>query len=149
MQIQERKRRVIVEMRSLFLKIFLWFWLASILIIVSTFVLFSLFEPFTPPREDGRHIRRMSHFGRTAVEILEQDGPDALQDFISQKGRGRGRRHIFLFNEKSREVSGNAPPSHVRELAERAARAVLQSFSDMIKIFFWPGLYTDPEAGIT
>jgi two-component system sensor histidine kinase CpxA len=134
-------------MRSLFLKIFLWFWLASILIIVSTFVLFSLFEPFTPPREDGRHIRRMSHFGRTAVEILERDGPAALQAFMSQKKRGRGRRHIFLFDEKSREVSGKAPPSHVRELADRALKSGVTEFQRHDKSIFLARTIYGPGGG--
>ncbi len=115
-------------MRSLFLKIFLWFWIASILIIVSTFALFTLLEPFSPPREDGRHIRRMSHFGKTAVEILERDGSDALQNFLSDRKRGHRRRHIFLFDEKSRLVSGNAPPPHVRELAESAGKSGVTEF---------------------
>jgi signal transduction histidine kinase len=138
MLIRERKRRVTVKMRSLFLKIFLWFWLASILIIVSTFVLFSLFEPFTPPREDGRHIRRMSHFGRTAVQVLENDGPTALKNFMSKKrkGRGRGRGQIFLFNEKSREVSGKAPPPHVRELSKKAAKSGVTEFQRHDKRIF-------------
>ncbi len=117
-------------MRSLFLKIFLWFWLASILIIVSTFVLLSLLEPFTPPREDGRHIRRMSHFGRTAVEILEREGPEALQDFMARRGRGPGpgRRHMYLFDDKTNVLLGKTPPSHIKELAERAAKSGVTEF---------------------
>ncbi len=114
-------------MRSLFLKIFLWFWLASILIIVSTFVLLSLLEPFGPVQEDGRRIRRMANFGRTAVEILEQEGPRALQKFIQRREQRRGR-HIFLFDENLKPVTGKRPAPDVRELAGRARESGATEF---------------------
>jgi two-component system sensor histidine kinase CpxA len=115
-------------MRSLFLKIFLWFWVASVLIIVSTFVIFSLIEPFAPPQEDGRQIRRMSRLGRTAIGILESKGPEAMRDFIFLKGRGQGRRHIFIFDQNAKEVSGKVPPPHVMELTERAGKSGVTEF---------------------
>ncbi len=134
-------------MRGLFVKIFLWFWLASILIIVSTFVLFSLLEPFTPPPEDGRHIRRMSHFGRTAVEMLEREGPDALKDFMSRRKRGPGRRHLFLFDEQVKVVSGKPSPPHIRELAERAAKSGVTEFQRYDKSFFLARTIYGPSGG--
>ena len=114
-------------MRSLFLKIFLWFWLASILIIISTFVLFSLLEPFGPVREDGRRIRRMANFGRTAVGILENEGPRALQNFIQRREQRRGR-HIFLFDENLKPVTGKRPAPDVMELAGRARESGATEF---------------------
>ena len=114
-------------MRSLFVKIFLWFWLASIVIIVSTLVLMSVFEPFEPLREDGRRIRRLAHFGRNAVEILERDGSVALKDFISRRGRRRGRQ-LFLFDKNSAPVTGKVPPPHVKDLAGRAAKSGVTEF---------------------
>jgi two-component system sensor histidine kinase CpxA len=115
-------------MRSLFVKIFLWFWLASLLIIVSTFVLFSLFRPFEPVREDGRHIRRMAHFGSRAVEILEQKGSGALQKFIRRREERRGKHDIFFFDENSRSVTGREAPPDISELAARAGESGITEF---------------------
>jgi two-component system sensor histidine kinase CpxA len=116
-------------MRSLFVKIFLWFWLASILIIASTLILMSVLEPFEPIREDGRYIRRLAHFGRTAVDLLEQDGPDALRDFVSQRGRRHGPgRNLFIFDKKMVSFTGRPAPSHVTDLAERAAKSGVTEF---------------------
>ena len=115
-------------MRSLFVKIFLWFWLASILIIISTFVLFSLFRPFEPLREDGRHIRRMAHFGSRAVEVLEQEGPGALQEFIQRREERRGRHNVFFFDENSRSVTGREAPPDISELAARARESGITEF---------------------
>jgi two-component system sensor histidine kinase CpxA len=117
-----------INMRSLFLKIFLWFWLASILIIVSTLVLLSVIEPYRPFREDGRHIRRMTNFGRTAVDILESEGPSALQEFINRRERRPGRHGVFLFDENSKTVTGRQPPPDVRELAGRARKSGITEF---------------------
>jgi two-component system sensor histidine kinase CpxA len=114
-------------MRSLFLKIFLWFWLASILIIVATFVLFSLLEPFAPPREDGRRIRRMANIGRTAVGIFENEGPGALEGFIQRREQRRGR-HIFLFDENLKPVTRKRPAPDIREIAGRARESGATEF---------------------
>ena len=119
-------------MRSLFVKIFLWFWLASILIIVSTFMLFSLLEPFAPLREDGRRIRRMAHLGRTAVSILENEGPEALQEYIQHREKRRGR-HIFLFDKNLESVAGKRPSPDVRELAVRARDSGATEFKRLEK----------------
>jgi two-component system sensor histidine kinase CpxA len=114
-------------MRSLFFKIFLWFWLASILIIGSTLVLVSLLEPYQPLREDGRHVRRSARFGRMAVDILERQGPHALQEFINRRGHRPGR-HVFLFDENSEPVTDRNPPLHVKELARQARESGATEF---------------------
>lgn len=115
-------------MRSLFLKIFLWFWLASILIIISTFVLFSLFRPFEPLREDGRSIRRMAQFGSRAVEVLERKGPGGLQELIRRREGRRGKYDVFFFDENSRSVTGREVPPDISELAVRARESGITEF---------------------
>lgn len=115
-------------MRSLFVKIFLWFWLASILIIVSTFALFSLFRPFEPLREDGRNIRRLAYTGSRAVGVLERRGADALKEFIHRREERRRGHHIFLFDKNSRPVTGREAPPDIRGLAARARESGVTEF---------------------
>jgi len=109
-------------MRSLFVKIFLWFWLASIMIIGSTIMLMSVIEPHRPFREDGRLVKRLSREGQKAVNILENRGPDSLRKFMHGK-RQRPGRHVFLFNDKNEAVTGRNVPPEAMELSSRANKS--------------------------
>jgi two-component system sensor histidine kinase CpxA len=117
-------------MRSLFFKIFLWFWLASVLIIVSTLVLLSLLEPYRPVREDGRQVRRLARIGIRAVDILDREGSEALQRFLSDRERRPGT-HFFLFDEEITAVTGQPVPREARELASRAQLSGVTEFVRM------------------
>jgi len=114
-------------MKSLFAKIFLWFWLASLLIIVSTVTLVSLLEPYRPVPEDGRIVKRMARQGQRAVEILERHGEQALQEFIHNKARRQGRR-VFLFNEKIETIGAAVPPPEAGQLAARSGKSGVTEF---------------------
>ncbi len=114
-------------MRTLFVKIFLWFWLASILIIVSTVALVSIFEPFRPLPKDARVVKRMAHQGQRAVEILELHGPEALQNFLIHKEQRQGR-HLTLFNEKIQVEAGQNVTAEERELASRSGQSGIAEF---------------------
>jgi len=114
-------------MRSLFVKIFLWFWLATIFIIGATLVLMSLIAPYNPMREDGRQVRRLARDGQWAVRILEQDGPEALRAFLEGKERRPGARY-FLFGENSETVTGRHPSSDMKDLAARAKESGVTEF---------------------
>ncbi len=124
-------------MRSLFLKIFLWFWLASILIIVSMLVLVSFLEPYRPVPEDGHIVKRMAHQGRRAVEILESGGPGALHDFMQRRGRRRGwqGRNVFLLNENLETVTEQEVSPEARELAVRAGESGVTEFLKLKESF--------------
>jgi len=113
-------------MRSLFVKIFFWFWLA---ILLSGVVLFLLaVTTRSGPVAEHRHRlfeqrrqltgQTLALYGQAAAEIMERNGPSALDDFSARVERSEGIR-TFLF--PAQEESGswrNAPPA-VRELAER------------------------------
>jgi two-component system sensor histidine kinase CpxA len=121
-------------MRNLFLKIFLWFWMASILIIVSTLVLMSVIEPYRPVREDGRRVKRLAREGQRAVEILERDGPDALHNFIARKERRPGRK-VYLLNEESETVTMRQVAPEAKKLAARARGSGVTEFRKLEKSF--------------
>jgi signal transduction histidine kinase len=106
-------------MRSLFIKIVLWFWPAMILVAGAAMLSLRAYED----REEG--LRTLSRdfanpAGNVAAEILEDDGADALRQYLERWARHAGFRG-FLFDAHGVEISGqNVPP----EAAEAAARAV-------------------------
>ncbi len=106
-------------MRSLFLKIFLWYWLANLLVFGALAVVFMWTEP-GPPRGSFHRMldRAMATHGQEAVDILESDGRLALQDYVD-KLQSASEVQIFLFDEQGREVLGQTAPPEVQELAAR------------------------------
>jgi signal transduction histidine kinase len=121
-------------MRSLFVKIFLWFWTASILIIVSTLMLASLLEPYRPFREDSRLVRRIVRIGSLAVDVLERKGPEALAGFIEAR-TGRTGRNFYIFDENMKPVDGEQIPPEAKALAEQAEESGVTEFVRLEKSF--------------
>jgi len=119
-------------MRSLFIKIFLWFWLATIFIIGATLVLMSLISPYSPVRGEGRQVRRLAREGQSAIRILQQQGPEALRAFLDQRERRPGVRY-FLFDENSEALAGSHPPSDMKDLADRAKESGVTEFKRLDK----------------
>ena len=62
------------------------------------------------------------------MEILEREGPSALQELINRRERRPGRRNVFLFDENSETVTGRTPPPGVEELAVRARNSGVTEF---------------------
>jgi two-component system sensor histidine kinase CpxA len=106
-------------MRSLFIKIFLWFWLAMILVAGAAVVSLNLY--LNTDRE-GIRILPMNFrdpAANMAIAALEEGGPAALQQHFERWGRDSGFRG-FVFDDRGMEVSGQDPPPEVVELAQRA-----------------------------
>jgi two-component system sensor histidine kinase CpxA len=116
-----------MRMRSLFVKIFFWFWLA---IMLSGVVLF-LLAVTTRSGPVAEHRHRLSEqrrkltgqtlalYGQAAVEILERNGPAALDAFSARVESSESIR-TFLFPVQEEPGSGREAPPAVRELAKRA-----------------------------
>jgi two-component system sensor histidine kinase CpxA len=109
-------------MRSLLLKIFLWFGLAMVVVNVASFVTGILMERRS---QSGRPNPMSPVFGvyaQTAVEILERDGKEALATYLV---RVRNVSHIdaVLLNEQGEELSGLESPPGAREVATRAQQS--------------------------
>ncbi len=121
-------------MRSLFVKIFFWFWLAMILVAGAAVV--SLHTYMNPEKEGLRTLD--ANFkdpgAYVAMETLEQSGPVALRQHLE-----RGERHMgiqgFRFNDAGTELTGRAVPREVAELnlhvKETGTGASLRSESHM------------------
>ena len=114
-------------MRSLFVKVFLWFWLATTLSGLALFLI-GLATQTGPPAE---HRRRMTEqwryltgqtlalYGETAAALLERDGRAALEDYTALLERTSGIR-IVLFLRGKEAVFDREASADAQRLAERA-----------------------------
>src|SRR5829696_4726868 len=94
-----------ISFRSLYLKIFIWFWLAMILINVVLFAAFALTRP-TPTRRSFRDLAQTGPNAQRAAEIYEQSGVSAT-----------------FFDEAGTELSGRTVPQKAQELSARATES--------------------------
>jgi two-component system, OmpR family, sensor histidine kinase CpxA len=107
-------------MRSLFVKILLWFGLAMVLVNIASFATGILTERrFQPPRNHP-FATTMSLFGETAAGIYERDGTFALHSYLDRIERVSSISTV-LFDESGRELSGRAVSENARTLASRPA----------------------------
>lgn len=107
--------------RSLYLKIFIWFWVAMIIINVATFAIFALTRP-TPIRRSWRDLTQVGPNAQRAAEIYEQSGAAALTSALQQTEKSSGVSATF-FDENGKELSGRAAPPGAGELIARAAES--------------------------
>src|ERR1041384_6158894 len=98
--------------RSLYLKIFIWFWLAMIIINVVLFVAFALTRP-TPTRRSWRDLAQTGPNAQKAVEIYEQSGASALSAALQATEKSSGVSATF-FDETGKELSRSE--EHTSEL---------------------------------
>jgi two-component system, OmpR family, sensor histidine kinase CpxA len=131
-------------MRSLFIKIFLWFWVAMAMISFASFLSAVATEshPFfdmpwlrilVRPHHKG-HLKMQSgsfagHWisvagnslrlaGQTGVEIYERDGKKALFDYFDELERSV-RIRLFLFDDRDEQLTRWPIPPEVGELSSR------------------------------
>jgi len=107
-------------MRTLYLKIFVWFWLAMVLV-GSVFVI----SAATLMRQDvSDELRPMIGGGlvmmaNRAIEVYERDGIEALDEVMRELAR-RTRSTPFLFGEQLEELRGREVSDAARDLVTRA-----------------------------
>jgi two-component system sensor histidine kinase CpxA len=104
--------------RSLYLKIFIWFWLAMIIINVATFGIFALTRP-TPVRRSWRDLTQVGPNAQRAAEVYEQSGSAALATALQSTEKSSGVSATF-FDESGKELSGRTPPPGAGELITKA-----------------------------
>src|SRR3954447_25906532 len=105
-------------MRSLFLRLFLWFGIAMILVNIASFVTGILTERrFHPPR--NHPLAPMTGLvAQTAVETFEFGGAPALRSYLSRLQSTSAVRAVLL-NQKGEDVSGEPVPENIRSLSTR------------------------------
>jgi hypothetical protein len=104
-------------MRSLFLKIFIWFGLAMAIVISANFLSsYVTFREDTRGRPPGNFT---TMFAQTAVEKLEREGTSGANNYLDALEKTTLTRS-YLFDQNGNEITGrNAPP----EAIEAASRA--------------------------
>lgn len=109
-------------MRSLFLKVFLWFWLAMVLVI-GALVITSYFTRREPAMRPPQFIEGIvSAYSRMAVETFERDGASALSSYLQRLERETDVR-AYLFDQNGSELAGReSSVPDVKDMAERVAR---------------------------
>ena len=107
-----------ISFRSLYLKIFIWFWLAMIIINVVLFAAFALTRP-TPTRRSFRDLAQTGPNAQRAAEVYEQSGPAALSAALQATEKAGGASATF-FNENGTELSGRPVPPKAQELSAKA-----------------------------
>jgi len=110
-----------IPFRSLYLKIFIWFWVAMIIINVATFAIFALTRP-TPIRRSWRDLTQVGPNAQRAAEIYEQSGAAALTSALEATQKSSGVSATF-FDESGQELSGRTAPLGANELIARAAES--------------------------
>lgn len=107
-------------MRSLFLKVFLWFWLAMALVIGALFLTTELTRRRQQlPASTGMD-RAMDGFARLAALTFEREGREGLVKLFGDFG-DTPDVVFYLFDEQGAEVTGRNAPPGVREMVRRAS----------------------------
>jgi two-component system, OmpR family, sensor histidine kinase CpxA len=122
-----------IHFRSLYLKIFVWFWLAMIIINVAFFAAFALTRP-TPSRRSWREVAQVGPNAQKAAEIYEQSGAAALTAALQTTEKSSGVDSTF-FDQSGHELSGRNVPSAASEMIARVGET-----NDMEFNFNGPGI---------
>ncbi|MCA1814922.1 MAG: HAMP domain-containing protein [Acidobacteria bacterium] len=108
-------------MRSLFLKVFLWFWLAMALVASSIMLIVHATRGGPPPPRPPQFVESVvAAYARNAAETYERDGAPSLDTFlrhVESESNVRAR----LFDADARPLAGGETSEDERELARRVA----------------------------
>jgi two-component system sensor histidine kinase CpxA len=99
-------------MRSLFLKIFLSYWLAFALFLVTT-ILVTL--ALRPPRESSGAESAQQKFLTEAVQAYKTGGTGAVNTYLRNL-RETQRVHAFLFDQQGHNLSGHGVPEWIERV---------------------------------
>ena len=107
----------------IFMKIYLWFWLASFVIFFSQVTLDKVMQS-GPRVNEMRHADRyvLSLVGQAAVDILEREDISSLERYISTMEQS-ALIIFFLFDSTGNEVTGKKRPADIDSLAALAEKS--------------------------
>ncbi len=108
--------------RTLFLKIFVWFWLAMAFIVLAILVATDIAQPDQRSAPSRNVIGNMLVVtGKAAANLFERDGRPALVDYLEHLER---TAHIqaVLYDERGEELSGRPAPRACRDLLDQIKR---------------------------
>jgi two-component system sensor histidine kinase CpxA len=109
-------------MRSLFLKIFLWFGLVMVVVNVASFVTGILTERRSQFPRQTLMAQMFGVYAQSAVEVFERDGQAALASYL-ERVEHASNIHAVLFDNLGNEVSGRSVPEGVLNAISRVTDA--------------------------
>lgn len=109
-------------MRSLFVKIFLWFWLA-IALTAAILVTLALTTQSRPQEEMHRQrtVQILDFYGQQALEVFDRAGPSGLRDHAESFRKETGIE-VYILDRDLAALSGRAVPQPLQELAREKVR---------------------------
>jgi two-component system sensor histidine kinase CpxA len=107
--------------RSLYLKIFIWFWLAMIIINVALFAAVAVTRP-TPTGRSWRDLAQVGPNAQKAAELYEQGGAAALAGGLRDIEKSSGVT-ATLFDENGNELAGQTVLPSASELIAKATKS--------------------------
>ncbi len=123
-------------MHSLFLKIFLWFWLAMALVAGALVVSVISTRGTAGPekaREFADHV--LSLYAANSARVLEEQGEESLDRYVSELERTAGLR-IAVFDERIVPLNDTTFPAAARQLARRTLRTGQPQFGVTPRFIF-------------
>lgn len=106
-------------MRSLFVKLFLWFWLTMVIVAVALFLSNVMTSQSTP--RSMLDVMQLGMNAQKSAEIFERHGQPALATYLQQIEQS-SHTTAFLFNERGEELSGRVAAEQIKELAQQMIR---------------------------
>jgi signal transduction histidine kinase len=117
-------------LRSLFLKVFLWFWLSTVLVIGALLVTSHLTRSENTFRPPLFIEAVLTNYGRRAADAYERGGRPALADYLRTVERETTVR-AHLFDANGAELSGVAASPRQSETAARTAQTGQPFFEEV------------------
>jgi two-component system, OmpR family, sensor histidine kinase CpxA len=120
-------------MRSLFLKIFLWFWATDVLIAVAAALIIGLSIQNQPEIMNSRWRQNMgdamSLYADSAAEAYEHNGQAGLNDFLTRLDRMHMPVHASLRDEQGKIIGGQSRIAAADDLVALAQKSDQPEFN--------------------
>jgi signal transduction histidine kinase len=109
---------------SLFLKLFLWFWLA-IALIVSAVTLVNWSTQSEPLARQWQTFvgEAVSLNSQTAAQIYEAEGIEGLNNYLNRSSQAQRVNSVGFFDENKKLIAGNIDPNEVTKLSDEAMQS--------------------------
>src|SRR5437868_6668454 len=105
-------------MRSIFQKIFLWFWLTIALVAATFFALgFNIREVINPNRQD-LVFKTLNYFSQHALDIRANQGERGYRDYLHELEQQLSMQ-VYVLDQQHKLIYGEALPSRAEKLAAR------------------------------
>jgi two-component system sensor histidine kinase CpxA len=108
-----------VRYRSLFLKIFFWFWLATAAMIgaLNLMLWLTFIQDPNPERRRGAAGEALNLYAESAVHVYDSEGPQAFEQFVNRSLKEAGTE-VDLFDSDGKPLTAPTPEETASVAAE-------------------------------